>query len=357
MARKRVAVIPGEDASPEAVHPTIDILRALALDLDFVFPAIGAEGLRVCGDLFPAAARETIDQSDAVLFGAASTAAVPALFYLRWGKQTYANLRPARWIPGFNSPLADPAGIDIALVRENLEDVYAGIEGDLAQLAALDLQSLTWRCPLEALAPGKFALKVITERGTERILRFAFALAQRRKRAGRPGRLTCTQKHNMLFISDGLFRQTAQRLAPEFIDVELEVLIIDDFAHRLVRRPQDFDVVVMPNQYGDILSDAAAGLIGGLGLAPSGCYGDSFAYFEPCHGTAPDLAGKGCINPTATILSAVMMLEHLGHADAARSLDAAVAAVYADGRWLTPDQGGRASTIEFCTAVTDMIRT
>jgi len=356
MARKRVAVIAGEDASPEAVHPTIEILHALALDIDFALPAVGAEGLRTCGDLFPAGARKSIDEADAVLFGAASAAAIPALFYLRWGRQTYANLRPARWIPGFQSPLADPEGIDIALVRENLEDVYAGVEGDLAQLAPLDLQSLTWGRPLAALGPGTFALKVITERGAERVLRFAFALAQRRKRAGRPGRLTCTQKHNMLFVSDGLFRRTAERLATEFTDVDLEVLIIDDFAHRLVRRPQDFDVVVMPNLYGDILSDAAAGLIGGLGLAPSGCYGDSFAYFEPCHGTAPDLAGKNCINPTATILSAVMMLEHLGYDAAARALDAAVAAVYGAGRWLTPDQGGAASTTEFCRAVTDMIR-
>jgi isocitrate/isopropylmalate dehydrogenase len=132
-------------------------------------------------------------------------------------------------------------------------------------------------------------------------------------------------------------------------------LIIDDLAHQLVAMPEDFDVVVMPNLYGDVLSDAAAGLVGGLGLAPSGCYGDDYAYFESAHGTAPDIAGRNVINPTATLLSAVMMLEHLGFADAAERLDSALTRVYAEGRVLTPDQGGSASTTEFCEAVAALI--
>jgi isocitrate/isopropylmalate dehydrogenase len=148
-----------------------------------------------------------------------------------------------------------------------------------------------------------------------------------------------------------LFRHVATRVAASYADIAFETFIVDDFARRLIATPHDLDVVVLPNLYGDILSDAAAGVIGGLGLAPSGCYGDAYAYFESAHGSAPDIAGKNVINPTATILSAVMMLEHLGFAAAARRLEAAVERVYAAGQALTPDQGGGASTTEFCAAV------
>ncbi len=160
----------------------------------------------------------------------------------------------------------------------------------------------------------------------------------------------------MLPATDGLFREVATRLAASYPDVRFETFIVDDFARRLVAEPQALDVVVLPNLYGDILSDAAAGVIGGLGLAPSGCYGDGYAYFEPAHGSAPDIAGKGIINLTATILSAAMMLDHLGFAPAARRLEAAVEHVYADGRPLTPDQGGTATTLEFAAAVEGYLR-
>jgi len=158
-------------------------------------------------------------------------------------------------------------------------------------------------------------------------------------------------KHNMLPRSDGLFREVALRLAPEYDDVAFESFIIDDLAHRLVARPHELDVVVLPNLYGDVLSDAAAALAGGLGVAASGCYGDDYAYFESAHGTAPDIAGLGIINPTATILSAAMMLDYLDFADAATRLRAAVERTYAEGSVLTPDQGGKATTVEFCAAV------
>jgi isocitrate/isopropylmalate dehydrogenase len=205
------------------------------------------------------------------------------------------------------------------------------------------------------MGPGRYGLKVITEAGSERVCRFAFALAETRKQRGRPGRVTCGTKHNMLPRSDGLFRSVAERVAGEFPEIAFQSLIIDDLAHHLVAAPEDFDVVVLPNLYGDILSDAAAGLVGGLGLAPSGCYGDNYAYFESAHGTAPDIAGRGVINPTATLLSSVMMLEYLGFAEAASRLDAAVTRAYAEGGALTPDQGGRASTTEFCEAVASLL--
>src|SRR5262249_46718870 len=151
--------------------------------------------------------------------------------------------------------------------------------------------------------------------------------------------------------TDGLFREVARTVAAAYPDIEFETFIVDDFARRLVAAPRALDVVVLPNLYGDILSDAAAGIIGGLGLAPSGGYGDTYAYFESARGSAPDIAGQNIINPTATILSATMMLDHIGFVDGARRLEAAVEAVYAAGRTLTPDQGGGATTTEFCAAV------
>jgi isocitrate/isopropylmalate dehydrogenase len=355
MASRKVVAIPGEDASPEAFHPTVALIDQLGLPIEWLWPAVGEAGLEAHGALFPEQARAAIDASDATLFGATSGKSAPALFYLRWGRQTFANVRPARWFPGCRSPLAHPEGIDFAIVRENLEDLYMGLEGDLEELAPLELVSPTARRPLSELGPGRYAIKVITEQGSERVVRFSFELARRRKAQGRPGRVTCGTKHNMLRRTDGLFLEVAQRVASEFPDIEFESFIVDDFARRLVAEPHALDVVVLPNLYGDLLSDAAAGLIGGLGLAPSGCYGADYAYFESAHGSAPDIAGRGVINPTATILSAGLMLEHLGFGAAARRLSSAVEGVFADGKTLTPDQGGRASTEEFCSAVADRL--
>ena len=346
-----MVAIPGEDAAPEAFEPAVALVDRLDLDLEWVWPPVGEAGLAAHGKLFPDEARAAIDAADATLFGSTSGKSAPALFYLRWGKQTYANVRPARWFPGCKSPLAAPAGIDFVIVRENLEDLYMGLEGDLRDLAPLQLESPTARKPLAELGAGRYALKVITERGSERVARFACELARQRREQGGRGRVTCATKHNMLPRSDGLFLEVAQRVAGEFPDLEFESFIVDDFARRLVAEPHELDVVVLPNLYGDVLSDAAAGLIGGLGLAPSGCYGDDYAYFESAHGSAPDIAGRNIINPTATILSACLMLEYLDFADAARALRSAVLRVYAEGKSLTPDQGGAASTTGFCDAV------
>jgi isocitrate/isopropylmalate dehydrogenase len=346
-----VVVIEGEDASPEAVRPSVALLDQLGLGIEWVHPPVGQRGIEVCGKPFPAEARETIDQADATLFGATSGKSAGALFYLRWGRQTYANLRPVRYRPGAGSPLAQPEGVDLAIVRENLEDCYLFLEGEIEELAPLGLRSPTARKAVVDLAPGRYALKVITEEGSARVARFAFELARRRKARGLPGQVACGTKHNMLPRSDGLFRDAAERVAADYPDIGFQSFLVDDLAHRLVVKPQSLDVVLLPNQYGDILSDAAAGLVGGLGLAPSGCYGESYAYFESAHGTAPDIAGRNIINPTATLLSGAMMLEYLGFEEAARKLEAAIDRVYAEGRCLTPDQGGSASTGEFCRAV------
>ena len=347
-ARKRVVVIEGDDASPEAMRPSVELIEALELPIDFQRPLVGDEAKAKLGTPFPDDAKALIDAADATFFGSTSTSSAAALLYLRWGKQTYANVRPCKWLPGYRSPLANPHGIDFVVVRENLEDLYLGIEGDLEELAALNLHSRNSRSSLSGMAPGKFAIKAITEAGTRRVAKHAFELA--RKRRGMR-KVTVTSKYNMLRVSDGSFRDIAFDVARDYPDIACDSYIIDDFLCRMIVKPQQFDVVVMPNLYGDIISDGAAGLVGGLGLAASGCYGDAYAYFESAHGTAPDIAGKNVINPTASLLSGCMMLDYLGFGRDADRLRDAMAAVYAEGTTLTPDQGGSATTTEFCAAV------
>ena len=344
-ATKRVAVIEGDDAAPEAVRPTIEVVKSMGLPIEWTYPVVGEPAKQEFGHPFPAVSREAIDNADTTFFGSTSGSSGGSLMYLRWGKQTYANVRPARYFRGAKSPLADPDGVDLVIVRENLEDLYVRAEGELASLSNVDIRGTTIRKPLAELGEGRYAVKAITREGTERVVRFAFELARRRRK-----HLTCTSKYNMLPQTDGYFRDIAAELASEYPDVEFDTFIVDDFACRIITEPQRFDVIVMPNLYGDILSDAAAGLVGGLGLAASGCYGDDYAYFESAHGTAPDIAGLHIINPTANLLSAAMMLEYLGFRDQAENLDRAVRHVFATGE-LTPDQGGSASTEAFCEAV------
>lgn len=345
--RRTVAVIRGEDAAPEAVDATLRVLDTLGVPIDFVFPLVGAPAEAQCGNPFPDEARAAIDAADSTLFGATSGASGFALFYLRFGKQTFANVRPARFLRGAHSPLAQPDGIDLVIVRENLEGLYCGLEGSLADLAPLRLHY-----PLGGSVhdrPGSFSLKIVTEEATRRIARFAADLAAKRAQQGRPGRVTIGAKHNIL-KSDGAF---VDLCAAELrrAGVDFEETYIDNLARRLVAEPHGLDVLLVPNLYGDILSDLAAGVIGGLGLMPSGCYGDDYAYFEPPHGTAPDLVGLGRINPTAQMLSAAMMLAYLGFDDAADRLCRTIDVIYATGRVLTREQGGDASTERFTDEV------
>jgi 3-isopropylmalate dehydrogenase len=205
---------------------------------------------------------------------------------------------------------------------------------------------------------GRFAAKVVTRAGAERVARFAGALARTRKGRGALGKITCITKSNVLPQSDGLFqRMVAEVVQRDYPELRHEHFYVDDGARRLVRFPHQMDVVVTMNLYGDILSDLGAETAGGLGMAPSGCFRDGWAYFESVHGSAPDIAGRGVANPTGALLSATMMLEHMGLAAEARRLDAAVARVYRDGKTLTADQGGKATTTEFARAVLDAYRT
>ncbi len=349
---RRVCVIPGDDAAPEAVLPSLRVLKSMELDIDFVELPDGESGRREYGDRWNEVCREAIDATDTTLFGSAS-GATPAIGYLRYGKDTYANVRPTRYLPGAASPLREPEGIDFVIVRENTEDMYTGVEGDLSLLTPLRLTSRRGNALPES--GGRFAIKVITEEKTRRVVDFAFRLARRRKERGHRGSVISACKWNVLPQTDGLFRDVAAEVAGGYPDIEYTNYLADDFARRIVATPLDLDVVVLPNLYGDILSDEAAALVGGLGLAPSACYGDDFAYFEPVHGTAPDIAGTGTINPTATLLSVAMMLDHLEFGDAGDRLVSAVEAVFAGGATLTPDQGGSASTEQFCDAVVERL--
>ena len=352
MEQKKVVVFNGDDASPEVMIPTVEILKRMGLPISFEYPLIGQDAIDSVGENFPDSTRVAIDSADATFFGSTSGQSTAALFYLRWGKQTYANVRPCEWMPGFRSPLAKPEGVDFVVIRENLEDLYLGLEGDIEDLHALNFYSKHARSNLTDLGPGRYAIKAITEKGSERIIRHAFELAS--KRAGKK-KVTLTSKYNMLSHSDGLFREIGQSIASDYPEIEFETFIIDDFLCRMISDPHALDVVVMPNLYGDIMSDGAAGLIGGLGLAPSGCYGDDYAYFESAHGTAPDIAGQNIINPTATILSACMMLEYLSFEEAAIKLKSSLSQIYGEGNLLTKDQGGSATTTQFCDAIKGLV--
>lgn len=348
-----VAVVPGDDAAPEAVMASLSVLQAMDLPIEFdVLP----EGSSLAD--MPVSEREVfvnerLDAADTVLFGS-TNGTTPGIQHLRWGHKTYANVRPVRWQPGFRSPMARPEGLDYVIVRENLEDSYVGIMGDADALRASGL--IGPRARIAWQGEGRFAAKIITREGTEKVARFSFELARKRAAAsGRAPRLTVSAKTNMLPATDRYFCDIVAEIGAEYPEVRLETFIVDDMAHRLVTRFEELDVLLLPNLYGDVLSDLAAGTIGGLGLAPSGCFGDRSAYFESAHGTAPDLVGQSRINPTATLLSAVMMLEYLGLEQAAGRLDRAISQVYATGRTLTVDQGGTATTDEFASAVRDLL--
>jgi isocitrate/isopropylmalate dehydrogenase len=341
---KRVAVIPGDDAAPEAVHATLGVLRTMSLPLEWDVVPDGPALAELASAEREQLVRDAVDRCDTALFGATS-GTTGGVWYLRWGKDTFANVRPIRWRRGVPSPLRDPDGIDYVIVRENLEDLYSGIEGDLDELRASTLAPPRHRPG--ATGPGRYAVKVITAKNTERVAHAACRLAQSRPRR----KVTCSAKYNVLRASDGFFRETVASVVAGYPDLEYEEFIVDDLARRLVASPHELDVVVLPNSYGDILSDAGAATVGGLGVVPSGCYGDEYAYFEPVHGTAPDIAGRGIVNPTATLLSAVMMLDHLGLPDDARRLEGAVDAALLAGDALTPDLGGTGTTETFAEAV------
>ncbi len=360
-ATKTIVALGGEGIGPEVVGATCELLVAARFPVTIVTPPHGHAALQATGQAVPDDTRGLCKSADGVLFGAAGGAASSAVVaWLRWEQRAYANVRPVKYYPGAASPLARPDGIDFVVLRENMEGLYPGREGDLAEAARAlpGIRDRVGRGLADYLTDGgdgRFAVKVVTRRGAERIARFACELARRRKARGRLGKITCVTKSNVLRQTDGLFQQVVAQVVARYPELTFEHFYVDDAARRLLRFPQSMDVVLCMNLYGDILSDLAAEAAGGLGMAPSGCFGDGWAYFESVHGSAPDIAGRGIANPTATVLAASMMLEHMGLAAEAARLEAAIARVYRDGRTLTIDQGGKASTREFTRAVLDAL--
>ena len=350
---KTIVALPGEGIGLEVVDATCEILSGTALPLKILTPPQGEAAVKSHGVPMPDETKRAAREADGVLFGAAggpNTSAVVS--WLRWEMNAWAGARPIKHYAGVKSPLADPSGIDYVIVRENSEGLYPGREGDLNDLARVmpDLSDRSGRT-LKEYGDGRFAVKVVTPGAVERIARFACGLARARKAQGKPGKITCVTKANVLRQADGLFKEITERVVRESGELQFEHFYVDDAARRLVRFPRSMDVVLSLNMYADILSDLGAETAGGLGLAPSGCYGDGWAYFESVHGSAPDIAGRGIANPTGTILSAAMMLRHVGLAEEGDRLERAVARVYRDGKALTADQGGTAGTRDMARAV------
>jgi len=347
---KRVCVVQGEDAAPEVVVPTVKILEGMNLDIEFIWTETGDEAVAKYDTNFPEAAKKMLDESDCAIMG--STRNIRGVHgYLRWGKKCFANIRPVKYVQGLISPLKNPEGIDFVIMRENIEGLYPGWEGDIEQLKPLNLKNDMLDIALDTTKKGKFGVKVITEEVTEDICRMACEVAMQRKARGGRGLVTVSSKYNLLTQVDEMFRRIAEETVSQYPELTFNQLIIDNCAQQLVINPRQFDVVIMGNQHGDILADEASALIGGLGLTPNACIGREFAYFGSVHGTAPDIAGKNMINPTAMLLAGAMLLEHIGYEKEATRLETAVYKVYQNGKHLTRDQGGSASTTQFCEAV------
>ena len=313
------------------------VLAATGVPIRFVELDAGWETFQRTGTALPERTVEALVACHAALFGAVSSPShrVPGyrspIVEMRRRFDLYANLRPARAVPRKGAALAHPV-VDILIVRENTEGLYAGRER------------------VEDNGDTAIAERVITRHASERIARVALEQAR-----GRRQHLTVVHKANILRESDGLFREAVLAAAAAYPDVRVDEGLVDSVAYRLVREPEDFDVLVAPNLYGDILSDLVAALVGGLGIVPSGNIGDDFAVFEPVHGSAPDIAGRGIANPVAAIRAAAMLLAYLGEHAAARAVDNAVDAVLRDGPW-TPDLGGRATTAEVTRAVIERMK-
>jgi len=349
-----VCVIAGDDAAPEVVRPTAEVLRLLVPDIRFVEAPGGREASERYGDAFPDETRKAIDTAACTLFGASGGPSRPILWYLRWGKETYVNVRPVRWCSGYRSPMLHPQYIDYVIVRDNLEGMYPPREGDIAELRALSSSNSWWQTPPTGKR-GAYAVRVYTDEQMYRLAVAACELALFRQAAGYPGCVTLGAKYSILPRTDGRLRTIVAETVRAYPGLSYQEFLIDDLARRLIASPETLDVVVLNNEHGDILADVASGSIGGLGLSPSACFGEGYAYFEPVHGSAPDLVGKGIINPTAMLLSGAMMLTYLGYTEQAEQLERAIEQIYLDGINLTRDQGGSASTMEFVDAVVEAI--
>ena len=331
MASRRIAIIPGDGIGPEITDATLRILEAAGFEADYLFLEAGQPSLDKGGIAMPDATVQAIREIGTALKGPTATPVgkghVSANVTLRKKLDLFANVRPTRTLPGVTTPFSE-RDLDLVIVRENTEDLYAGIEfmptPDLAQ-----------------------SIKVITRGACMRICAYAFDMARKQGRK----RVTAVHKANIMKMSDGMFLDEFYKVAAQYTDIIGDDIIVDNCCMQLVTRPETFDVLVTENLYGDIVSDLCAGLVGGLGLAPGANIGIASAVFEAVHGSAPDIAGKGIANPTALLSSAVMMLRHIGEGEIAGRIQAAVLAVLKEGKSVTGDLGGTATTAQYRDAV------
>ncbi len=329
----RITLIPGDGIGPEVTAAVVQILERAGVDIEWEREEAGAAVAEREGKPLPDRVLDSIRRNRVALKGPIGTPVGSGFtsvnVEVRRALDLYANLRPVRSLPGVEARFD---GVDLVVVRENTEDLYSGLE--------------------HQVVPGVVeSLKIITARASERIARFAFGYATRHRRR----KVTAVHKANIMKLGDGLFLDSVRAVAGEHPAIEYDERIVDAACMHLVIDPDRFDVLLLPNLYGDIVSDLCAGLVGGLGLVPSANLGDDMAVFEAVHGTAPDIAGRQLANPTALLLSALLMLRYLDEDDQAARILAALEQVLAAGDIRTPDLGGRATTQEFADAVSRQV--
>jgi isocitrate dehydrogenase (NAD+) len=325
----RITLIPGDGIGPEVASNVVRIIEAAGVEIEWETHFAGAQALEKFGETLPKELLESIKRNKVALKGPITTPIGKGFTSvnvgLRKALDLYANVRPVRALP--NVPCRNP-NLDLVVVRENTESLYAGLE--------------------HVVVPGVVeSLKIITEKASTRIARFAFSYAKTEKRK----KITVVHKANIMKLSDGLFLECFRNVAKENPEIEPEEKIVDNVCMQLVLRPEQFDVLLLENLYGDIVSDLCAGLIGGLGLVPGANIGELGAVFEAVHGSAPDIAGQGIANPTALLQSGILMLRYLNEREAAEKIEKAMLDVYAEGKVRTRDVGGTSKTAEFADAV------
>ena len=330
-----ITLIPGDGIGPEVADATARAVEATGVAVEWERVDAGERALATQGQLIPDDVFASLEATRTGLKGPTATPIAGGHqsinVALRKKLGLYTNFRPVKMLPGLKTRFSD-LNLDLALFRENTEDLYSGLEHEVV--------------------PGVVeSLKIITRHASMRIARAAFEWSRREHRK----KVTAIHKANIMKLSDGLFLKCCRETAAEYPDIQYTELIVDNACMQLVIRPETFDVLVLPNLYGDIISDLTAGLVGGLGIVPGANIGDNHAIFEAVHGTAPDIAGKGLANPTALMQSAVLMLAHLGERDASARLHHALCAVYAEGTHLTGDVGGKSTTREFTDAIIEKL--
>lgn len=326
-----VTLIPGDGIGPEVAEAAARVVDATGVAIAWERVELSTEVIVATGKELPQTVLDSLDRTRCGLKGPVTTPVAGGFksvnVALRKKLDLFANVRPVKMLPGLKTRFSD-LPVDMVIFRENTEDLYSGLEHEVVK----DVVE---------------SLKIITRFASMRIAHYAFDYALKQGRR----KVTAVHKANIMKLSDGLFLRCAREVAAQYPDIAYSELIVDNASMQLVMRPETFDVLLLPNLYGDIVSDLAAGLVGGLGIVPGANMGEGHAVFEAVHGSAPDIAGQGKANPTALIQSAVMMLRHLDEIPAAERVQKALEKTYADGQWLTGDVGGKASTREFTEAV------